>query len=112
MLHRCTWDLKRRLDFRRQRPHKAHALLLIENDIRDSAEAKFPAPAVDQSTHHGIAVEEARTPLGQSLVIENVTGASGTVGVGRAVRAAPDGYTVSVGNWPTHVVNGAMFALP
>ena len=49
--------------------------------------------------------------LGQSLVIENVTGASGTVGVGRAARSAPEGYTVSVGNWPTHVVNGATFSL-
>src|SRR5262249_40464426 len=37
---------------------------------------------------------------------------SGVIGVGRAVRAEPDGYTVSVGNWPTHVVNGAAFALP
>jgi tripartite-type tricarboxylate transporter receptor subunit TctC len=59
-----------------------------------------------------IVSERMRIPLGQSLVIENVSGASGTLGVGRAVRAAPDGYTVSVGNWPTHVVNGAMFALP
>jgi tripartite-type tricarboxylate transporter receptor subunit TctC len=59
-----------------------------------------------------IVSERMRIPLGQPLVIENVNGASGTVGVGRAVRAAPDGYTVSVGNWPTHVVNGAMFALP
>jgi len=58
-----------------------------------------------------IVSERMRVSLGQSIVIENVTGASGTVGVGRAVRAAPDGYTVSVGNWPTHVVNGAMFAL-
>ena len=49
--------------------------------------------------------------LGQSLVIENVTGASSTVGVGRAARSAPEGYTVSVGNWPTHVVNGATFSL-
>jgi tripartite-type tricarboxylate transporter receptor subunit TctC len=32
--------------------------------------------------------------------------------VGRVVRSAPDGYTVSIGNWPTHVVNGAVFALP
>ena len=59
-----------------------------------------------------IVSERMRISLGRSLVIENVSGASGTVGVGRAVRAAPDGYTVSVGNWPTHVVNGAMFALP
>jgi tripartite-type tricarboxylate transporter receptor subunit TctC len=58
-----------------------------------------------------IVTERMRVPLGQSTVIENVPGASGTVGVGRAVRAAPDGYTVCVGNWPTHVVNGAMFNL-
>jgi tripartite-type tricarboxylate transporter receptor subunit TctC len=58
-----------------------------------------------------IVSERMRVSLGQSLVIENVTGASGTIGVGRAARAAPDGYTVSVGNWPTHVVNGATFAL-
>jgi tripartite-type tricarboxylate transporter receptor subunit TctC len=58
-----------------------------------------------------IVTERMRAPLKQSTVIENVSGASGTVGVGRAVRAAPDGYTVCVGNWPTHVVNGAMFSL-
>jgi tripartite-type tricarboxylate transporter receptor subunit TctC len=58
-----------------------------------------------------IVTERMRGPLKQSTVIENVPGASGTVGVGRAVRAAPDGYTVCVGNWPTHVVNGAMFNL-
>jgi tripartite-type tricarboxylate transporter receptor subunit TctC len=53
-----------------------------------------------------------RRSLGQAVVIENVTGASGTIGVGRAVRAPPDGYTVSIGNWPSHVVNGAIYALP
>jgi tripartite-type tricarboxylate transporter receptor subunit TctC len=56
--------------------------------------------------------EAMRTSLGQSIIIENVTGASGTIGVGRAVRAAPDGYTVSIGNWPSHVVNGAIYTLP
>jgi tripartite-type tricarboxylate transporter receptor subunit TctC len=55
--------------------------------------------------------EGMRASLGQQVVIENVTGASGTIGVGRVVRAAPDGYTVSIGNWSTHVVNGAIFAL-
>ena len=58
-----------------------------------------------------IITERMRVALKQSIVIENVAGASGTIGVGRAVRAAPDGYTVCVGNWPTHVVNGAMFNL-
>ncbi len=56
--------------------------------------------------------EAMRVSLGQPVVIENVTGASGTIGVGRAVRAAPDGYTVSIGNWPSHVVNGAIYSLP
>jgi tripartite-type tricarboxylate transporter receptor subunit TctC len=58
-----------------------------------------------------IIAERMRVALNQATVIENVAGASGTIGVGRAVRAAPDGYTVCVGNWPTHVVNGAMFNL-
>jgi tripartite-type tricarboxylate transporter receptor subunit TctC len=58
-----------------------------------------------------IVTERMRVSLRQPIVIDNVTGASGVIGVGRAVRADPDGYTVSVGNWPTHVVNGATFAL-
>jgi len=45
-------------------------------------------------------------------VIENVAGAGGSLGVGRAVRAAPDGYTISAGNWSTHVANGAIYVLP
>ncbi|WP_456842165.1 tripartite tricarboxylate transporter substrate-binding protein [Bradyrhizobium sp. USDA 4486] len=49
--------------------------------------------------------------LGQPIVIENIPGAGGSIGVGRSIRAAPDGYTVSVGNWSTHVLNGAMYAL-
>src|SRR5215813_686379 len=59
-----------------------------------------------------VLIEPMRASLGQPLLIENVTGASGTIGVGRAVRAAPDGYTVSIGNWPSHVVNGAIYTLP
>jgi tripartite-type tricarboxylate transporter receptor subunit TctC len=49
--------------------------------------------------------------LGQIIVIENTAGAGGSVGVGRAVHAAPDGYTISVGNWSTHVLNGAIYPL-
>ena len=58
-----------------------------------------------------IVSERMRVSLGQPIVIDNITGASGVIGVGRAIRADPDGYTVSVGNWPTHVVNGATFTL-
>jgi tripartite-type tricarboxylate transporter receptor subunit TctC len=59
-----------------------------------------------------ILAERMRLSLGQRVLIENVTGASGSIGVGRAVRAEPDGHTVSIGNWATHVVNGATFTLP
>jgi tripartite-type tricarboxylate transporter receptor subunit TctC len=56
--------------------------------------------------------ERMRVSLGQAVIIENVTGASGSVGVGRAVRAAADGYTLSIGHWGSHVINGALYALP
>jgi tripartite-type tricarboxylate transporter receptor subunit TctC len=58
-----------------------------------------------------ILTERMRTSLGQPVIIENVSGAGGTIGVGRVARAAPDGYTLSIGHWETHVVNGATYAL-
>jgi tripartite-type tricarboxylate transporter receptor subunit TctC len=59
-----------------------------------------------------ILAEQMRTLLGQSVIVENVTGASGSIGVGRVARAAPDGYTLSIGHLITHVFNGAVFTLP
>jgi len=56
--------------------------------------------------------ERMRTLLGQTIIIENVGGASGNIGTGRVFRAAPDGYTLGAGNWGTHVANGAIYALP
>src|SRR5262249_22753746 len=53
-----------------------------------------------------------QTILGQTFIIENVTGAGGSIGVGRVGRAAPDGYTLVEGIWSTHVVNGAIYKLP
>jgi len=58
-----------------------------------------------------ILADHMRSSLGQSLLIENVTGAAGSLGVGRVVRAAPDGYTVSIGHLGTHVANGAIYKL-
>jgi tripartite-type tricarboxylate transporter receptor subunit TctC len=59
-----------------------------------------------------IFAERMREPLGQNVIVENVSGANGSLGVGRVARAAPDGYTVILGNWPTNVVNGAIMTLP
>jgi tripartite-type tricarboxylate transporter receptor subunit TctC len=52
-----------------------------------------------------------RAALGQPVIIENVTGAAGTIATGRVVRATPDGYTLSIGQNSTHVVNGATYTL-
>ena len=52
-----------------------------------------------------------RASLGQSIIIENVAGASGSLGVGRVARAVSDGYTLVIGYSGTHVANGAVYAL-
>jgi tripartite-type tricarboxylate transporter receptor subunit TctC len=59
-----------------------------------------------------IIAEPMRAILGKPIIIENVGGANGTIGTGRVARAAPDGYTLVLGLWSTHVVNGAIYALP
>jgi tripartite-type tricarboxylate transporter receptor subunit TctC len=59
-----------------------------------------------------ITAERMRASLGQPVVIENVGAAQGSVGVGRVARAPADGYTIDIGQWDTHVVNGAIFQLP
>jgi tripartite-type tricarboxylate transporter receptor subunit TctC len=58
-----------------------------------------------------VIVEGMRKPLGQNVVIENIGGAGGTIGSHRAVRAMPDGYTILLGIWNTHVAVGALFKL-
>jgi tripartite-type tricarboxylate transporter receptor subunit TctC len=59
-----------------------------------------------------IIIERMRASLGQTIIIENNGSAAGSVAHGRVARAAPDGYTVSLGHWGTHVVNGAVYSLP
>src|SRR5882672_4268024 len=58
-----------------------------------------------------IVTEGMRPSLGQPVIIENVGGADGSIAIGRAARAAPDGYTISIGNVATHVLNGAAYSL-
>src|SRR5262245_27141928 len=55
--------------------------------------------------------DRVKAALGQTFVIENVTGAGGSIGVARAARAAPDGYTISFGHLGTHVANAAIYPL-
>jgi tripartite-type tricarboxylate transporter receptor subunit TctC len=58
-----------------------------------------------------ILAERMKITLGETVLVENVTGAGGSIGVGRAVRSAPDGYTISFGHLGTHVANGAIYKL-
>ena len=55
--------------------------------------------------------ERMRASLGQPVIIENIAGASGTIGVGRVARAAGDGYSLCIGHWGSNVVNGAIYKL-
>jgi len=70
----------------------------------------FP-PGGSLDTVGRILAERMRASLGHPVIIENVGGANGSIGVGRAARAAPDGYTISLGYWGTHVANGALYTL-
>jgi tripartite-type tricarboxylate transporter receptor subunit TctC len=58
-----------------------------------------------------VLAERMTTSLGQPLVVENVSGANGSIAVGRVARATPDGYTICLGVWNTHVSNGALYSL-
>ena len=73
--------------------------------------APFPAGGPSDALAR-ILSEPMRAALGQPVVIENVVGAGGNIGVGRLARAAPDGYTVGIGQWSTHVVNAVTYSLP
>jgi tripartite-type tricarboxylate transporter receptor subunit TctC len=56
--------------------------------------------------------EQMRGVLGQPVIIENIGGAAGSIGVGRAVRSPADGYTLSIGTSTTHMLTGGLYALP
>jgi tripartite-type tricarboxylate transporter receptor subunit TctC len=59
-----------------------------------------------------LVAERMRGPLGQPVIVENVSGANGSIGTGRVARARPDGYTIDLGFIDTHVLNGAFYSLP
>jgi tripartite-type tricarboxylate transporter receptor subunit TctC len=66
--------------------------------------------AVD--TNVRIMLESMRVTLGQPILVENNGGAGGVTGINRVARATPDGYTISVGTWGTHVVNAFVYSTP
>jgi tripartite-type tricarboxylate transporter receptor subunit TctC len=70
----------------------------------------FPAGGPTDTIGRVLA-ERMSTTLGQPIIVENPAGASGSIGTGRVARAAPDGYALGLGNWPTHAVNGATYNL-
>ncbi|HEY2135448.1 MAG TPA: tripartite tricarboxylate transporter substrate-binding protein, partial [Xanthobacteraceae bacterium] len=59
-----------------------------------------------------VIADRMRVALGQTVIVENVAGGSGSIGVGRVARAVGDGYTLSVGNNGSHVLNAALYTLP
>lgn len=69
------------------------------------------APGGPTDTIARILGEAMRTRLGQPILVENTAGAEGTIGVGRAARSPPDGYTLSIGQVATHALNGAVYSL-
>jgi tripartite-type tricarboxylate transporter receptor subunit TctC len=58
-----------------------------------------------------VVAERMRVPLGQPVIVENVPGGAANIGVGRVARAAPDGYTLSIGNNGSHLLNQQLYSL-
>src|SRR5436305_6179352 len=103
-------------------PRVAAACVILWGGIAGASSQVYPSRPITMvvpfdaggpvDTVARILSEPMRASLGQSIIVENVTGAAGSIGVGRVARAAPDGYTLSIGHWSTHVVNGAIYPLP
>src|SRR5712671_4376389 len=99
----------------------AIAVASIFGEYRERHGASYPSRPITMvvgfaaggptDTTARIIAERMRPSLGQNVIIENVTGANGTIGVGRVARAAPDGYVISMGDWGTYVANAAIYSL-
>src|SRR5262249_18067145 len=105
-----------KLPHRRQFLHLAAGAAVLPGLLRIARALDYPTRPItpaggptDSITR--ILIEHMRSSLGQPIVIENGGGAGGTIAVGRAARANPDGYTLVVGNWGNFVVTGAIYSL-
>jgi tripartite-type tricarboxylate transporter receptor subunit TctC len=81
--------------------YPAHAITMI---------VPFPAGGATDTLARFLA-EQMRPILGQPIIIENIAGAAGSIGVGRAVRSPADGYTLSIGTSTTHMLTGGLYTL-
>jgi tripartite-type tricarboxylate transporter receptor subunit TctC len=82
-------------------PFPNHAVTLV---------SPFP-PGGSTDAVARIMAERMRASLGQTVVVENVGGAGGSIGAGRVARATPDGYTIDIGQWDNHVANAVVYSL-
>jgi len=97
----------------------AIALAATFAPLADAAAQTYPSrpitmvvpypPGGPTDTLARIVAEPMRAALGQPIILDNVGGAGGTIGVARAARAAPDGYTINIGQWASHVSTVAVF---
>lgn len=107
---------------RRQFLHLAGGAVALPAVSRVAAAQTYPArpitmivPASAGGPTDGIGrimAERLRASLGQTVIVEDVSGAGGSIGVGRVAHAAPDGYTIGIGHWTHYVLNGAIYNLP
>jgi tripartite-type tricarboxylate transporter receptor subunit TctC len=118
--------MKRRMMRRMKRSQRACAigiaLAAIVGSIGNTSAEVYPSRPITMIVPYPagglfdalarILAEPMRAALAQSVVIENVGGAGGSIAVGRVARAAPDGYTVAIGSADQFVVNAAIYSLP
>src|ERR1700719_621163 len=100
----------------------AAAMLAAPGPVGSAAAQVYPSRAITMivpfpaggatDTFARILAEQLRATFRQPVIVENVAGAGGTIGVGRAARAAGDGYTLSIGTVSTHILTGALYTLP
>jgi tripartite-type tricarboxylate transporter receptor subunit TctC len=97
------------------------AAALVAGTVGDAQAQAFPSRPVTlvvpypaggpTDTLARILADHMKGTLGQTVIVENVSGAGGSIGVAKVARSAPDGYTLSIGHWNTHVVLGATMSL-
>src|SRR5215475_2434864 len=106
---------------RRRLLRTSAAAAIFQPASRDAAAQTFPTRSITlvvpfpaagpADVLARILSEPMRAFLGQPVIIDNIAGAAGSIGVGRVARAGPDGYTLILGNLGTHVFNGAIYSL-